>query len=59
MFSDVSNKAQKLDDPVQISTITSHAWRQKVDAGKWVIPSRAFTRQVGDDTLVRVTLALR
>ena len=28
------NYAQKLDNAVQIGTITSHAWRRKVDLGE-------------------------
>ena len=35
-FSDVDNYAQKLDNAVQIGTITGHAWRRKVDLGRWV-----------------------
>ena len=45
--SDVYNLAQKLDNSVQIVKINGHAWQKKVVPGRRVIPSRAFTRQVG------------
>ena len=37
--SDVYNYAQKLDNAVQIGTITGHARRRKVSPGRRVIPS--------------------
>ena len=45
--SDVYNLAQKLDNSVQIVKINGHALQKKVVPGRRVIPSRAFTRQVG------------